>query len=146
MQKEIRKYTTSDCPVYFSAFEYGAVHSLSGEKCNNLEFKKVNLVSGIANGIDFENAVKEHWEINNHLKFTDHHNYSVSDLNKMKEIMNNDPSESAVILTTEKDAMRLKDMDIDENLRRNIYFWPINVKILFEQQEELKNMILKQIA
>ena len=74
-----------------------------------------------------------------HLKFKDHHNFSDQDikniLNEYKKL-----GEYKLILTTEKDYVRLKTFDY---LRDLVYYWPINVNI--DRKEEFNELILNYV-
>ena len=70
-----------------------------------------------------------------HLKYKDHHNFSDDDIKKIvaeyKKL-----GEYKIILTTEKDYVRLKTFDY---LREKIFYWPINVEI--DNQEAFNQII-----
>jgi tetraacyldisaccharide 4'-kinase len=63
-----------------------------------------------------------------HLKFKDHYNYSKYDLKNI--------SESEIILTTEKDFVKLSTIFKD----RPIYYLPIQIKL--HSKEKFDNLIL----
>ena len=74
-----------------------------------------------------------------HLKFKDHHNFSDQDIKNIlaeyKKL-----GEYKLILTTEKDYVRLKTFDY---LRDLVYYWPINVNI--DKKEEFNQIILDYV-
>ncbi|WP_336622735.1 tetraacyldisaccharide 4'-kinase [Wenyingzhuangia sp. 2_MG-2023] len=109
--------------VYFTKITYAdsvfGTSEISLKDLKDSESEGVVLVTGIAKpkplmdyltflGIEFE-----------HLKFSDHHNFSVKELGEIHE-----KSISKKIITTEKDYVRLQD-EID-----NLYYLPIEIQFL----------------
>ena len=59
----------------------------------------------------------------------DHHVYKVRDLNRLRELLDRFPG--AVIVTTEKDAVKLTNRaKIPEEIQRGIYYLPINISFI----------------
>jgi tetraacyldisaccharide 4'-kinase len=127
--------------VFFSSINYdeNVYASKLSIPDNNLAYYDILLITGIANPspllkhlAKFSNRVK-------HLKFRDHHSFTDSDI---KNILNEykKMGDYKMILTTEKDFVRLKTYD---QLREIIYYWPINVSI--DKKEELDQLILNYI-
>lgn len=104
--------------VFFSSIDYSEeVISLIGTKAID-KLHDFTLVTGIANPkllVDFLNNKDLKFE---HLNFKDHHGFTQEDISKLKE--------KELIVTTEKDFMRLKHY---ESLRDKLYYLPIAVNI-----------------
>ena len=59
----------------------------------------------------------------------DHHVYKVRDMNALKALLAEHPG--AVIVTTEKDAVKMTNRDkIPEAIRRSLYYLPINISFI----------------
>ncbi len=102
---------------------------------NNLADYDILLITGIANPKPLEQHLTKFSSKVKHLKFKDHHNFTKDDIqNIMKEYKK--LGEYRLILTTEKDYVRLKTFDYIRDL---VYYWPINVQI--NQQEEFNKII-----
>ena len=85
----------------------------------------VLLLAGIATPAYFREYVGE--RIVAEMLFKDHHPYSAKDIARIAAQLEQLPAE-AVVLTTEKDAVRLRDADIvPENLRSRMWYLPIEV-------------------
>jgi tetraacyldisaccharide 4'-kinase len=130
--------------AYFSGIEY---HKF---KCirNNTELEENNpysitLVSGIANTNPLIKYLEEKGHSINHLKYSDHHNYISNDIQTILAEYNADKSTKKLILTTEKDATKLKHF-LPHFKDVNFYYIPIEIKI--EQSEKFKNQILDYVA
>lgn len=106
--------------VFFSSIEYSNTVYSSAEE-QPLEFfkdKKITLVTGIANANPLVEYLKSKALDFKHLNFKDHHLFSENEINALKE--------EHIILTTEKDYMRLSPHFKGEG---NLYYLPIQVSI-----------------
>ncbi|MCI0494395.1 tetraacyldisaccharide 4'-kinase [candidate division KSB1 bacterium] len=101
-----------------------------------LRQKKVLLFSGIANHTAFENTVKVLGSnIIFHKKFPDHHHYHAHDIQTIAALA--EKNNIQLILTTEKDFVRLKDL-ITDNFQ--IYYLTIEIQ-LCDHEDDLKNIL-----
>ena len=122
--------------IYFSKITYDQlIYGITKKlPLSYLENKKFTLVTGIANSdplVDF--LTKKQFDFN-HQKFSDHHHFSDSEVHSLKR--------SNIILTTEKDFVRLQPRL--QNFP--IYYLPINSTILLEQEAAFKKEIIKSVA
>ena len=130
---------TNKQKVFFTSIAYDdQVFCYDPEKSlpdNNLAYYNILFITGIANPKPLEQHLAKFSQRVKHLKFKDHHNFTDSDI---KNIMNEYKKlgEYKMILTTEKDYVRLKTFDY---LRELIYYWPINVVI--DNKEEFNRII-----
>ncbi len=138
--QEISKY--SKAPIFFSGLKYGKPRNVSN---SNIKLgKQVILLSGIADDSQLYDYVKTNFHIIDRLKYPDHYSYKESDLKKIKELVVKHPE--AVVLTTEKDAVKLKKLLSHKYLAEiPIFALPIQIaiadmdtEILFQHIEKLK--------
>ena len=78
-----------------------------------------------------------------HLKYADHHNYTLKDIEDILTKYNQDNSAKKLILTTEKDAVKLRKFE-KEFEDANIYFAPIEVA--FAEKENFEKQILNYVT
>jgi tetraacyldisaccharide 4'-kinase len=121
--------------IYFSRIGYdSSIYGKTEElPLDYLSDKPFTLVTGIANPkpmIEFLRSRNFKFE---HKSYPDHHPFSTSDINELNE--------KGIILTTEKDYMRLQDR-LDKFA---LYYLPIKTLILNEQEVFFKNSILEMI-
>lgn len=114
--------------VYFSKIVYsnsaiGYRFTLESDEWMDYE---VVLVTGIANSKPFVKFVQNRFQKVHHLEFADHHNFSVADIQKIDDQFDQIKALHKVILTTEKDYMRLKD---ESALLENLFYLPIEVEL-----------------
>lgn len=96
--------------VFFTTIVYD--ENLKGTEkltITNLQQKEVLLVTGIANPTALLSFLQEKNVNYTHLNFPDHHNFTNQDIKNIKKSFKELSSQQKVILTTEKDYMRLKD-------------------------------------
>ena len=107
---------------------------------NNLSYYDILLITGIANPKPLVKHLSKFSQRVKHLKFRDHHNFSDQDIKNIlaeyKKL-----GEYKLILTTEKDYVRLKTFDY---LRDLVFYWPINVTI--DKKEEFNQTILNYVG
>lgn len=128
--------------VFFSSIGYDENVYGTREKMlpdNNLNYYDILLITGIANPKPLLAHLAKFSQRVKHLKFRDHHNFSESDIkNIIAEYKK--MGEYKLILTTEKDYVRLKTFDY---LRDLVYYWPINVVI--DEKEEFNQTIFDYV-
>lgn len=104
---------------------------------NMLEKVPFLLVTGIADPkllVDYLNGKFLNYE---HLAFSDHHLFSTKDIKRIRE-----KSNGCVVLTTEKDYVRLRSK-FDSEL---LFYLPIKMKILDERAAELHALVSKKMG
>ena len=123
IEKRIRRHSSQK--VVFTKISYSKkIHSNS--KVFDFELfvkEEFTLVTGIANPYPLVNFLTEKGARFNHLKFADHHHFSISEIKKLKKIPR--------ILTTEKDFVRL------QNHLQNVYYLPIETVFISEKDEKI---------
>lgn len=116
--------------VVFSSIHYNDPVPLF-ESAGEASFENAVLVTGIANPKPLLRQLDGKYKKIIHKKFPDHHQFSTGDLRSVLKSYRKIDSKSKCILTTEKDAMRLKDHPKREILAGiPIYYLPIEVHLL----------------
>ena len=125
--------------LYFSRFRYGSLMPLFPEKakgritCTGDE--QVLLVTGIASPAPLVEEVKSYTSSVSLLEFGDHHDFGEKDLLLIEKQFNQLKGNKRLIITTEKDATRLKNHpNLNETLKPYIYVLPIEIEFLQNQQ------------
>ncbi len=77
-----------------------------------------------------------------HIKYPDHHAFTQNDLTKISREYATLDSENRCLITTEKDAARLKEItNIADFIDKGTYYIPIGVSFLNDDAEEFNNFI-----
>ncbi len=106
-------------PLYFSRIQYQAPRLVSG----NIS-KQIVLVTGIANPEPMLNYLKaQNYSLIKHFNYPDHYNFEETDIQKIRQLL----TEDNLLLTTEKDYMRLSGYFKNDNI--NLAYLPIGIVI-----------------
>ena len=73
--------------------------------------------------------------------YSDHHIFNIDDLNEIKERFNNIRSNRKLIITTEKDAVRLMKFS-DELKDIPLYVLPVKPAFLFDDTTVFNNLMI----
>lgn len=128
--------------VFFSAIQYGTpYHILHPEQEFHLHKNlEVLLVTGIANIEPLKKQVLDNSYTYEKVTFSDHHIFSIDDLKEISKRFSKLDHAHKIIITTEKDAVRL--VKFREELEKlPLFVLPIRHRILFNEEEKLKNSI-----
>jgi tetraacyldisaccharide 4'-kinase len=119
--------------LYFTTFEYG-------KHCPVFQAKEIDAteaiaITGIANPKPFLEQLGKKYTLKKHLKYPDHHRFSVNDARTINAVARQYPKAS--IFTTEKDALRLHETKgLDEQVQQRLFYIPIEVIFLSEKEKD----------
>ena len=106
---------------------------------------EVLLVCGIANPLPLKEYLHENTNTYYQISYSDHHIFSIEDLNDIKEKFDQITSKSKLILTTEKDAVRL--VKYTEELNDiPLYVLPIKPHFLFDAEKAFNSLVIDYLA
>jgi len=135
--------------LYFSYIKYGQITPIPGLKNLPDLAKAINNIlvfAGIANMYPLVDHLKKMANQVEVLRFGDHHKYTGSDLAKIKETFDGMFTKNKIIITTEKDAMRLFFPKIPEILKGlPIFYIPIEIKIHRDYRTEFNDQIINYV-
>lgn len=144
----------SEQDIFFTKYAYGApVPVFPGRKNKQkpLQYKslqkyggRILLVTGIADPEPLRNHLSAFVDIAGQLSYADHHRYSNRDLKEISLRYSRFGDKVKYIFTTEKDAVRLRELDIrDKHLRKAFYYIPVEVKFLSKGEKPFIKRISK---
>jgi tetraacyldisaccharide 4'-kinase len=141
---QIRKYALKNIPIFFSNIGYGSPDFISG---NESKFsKKVIVIAGLADNTLFLDYCKKHFEVVEVLSFADHFDYGFKEASQILVLWKKHREQSAVLLTTEKDAVKLKFLADQGKLEEiPIFALPIQAKFETNEQEMLLRIIREKL-
>jgi tetraacyldisaccharide 4'-kinase len=134
--------------VFFSYLKYGDLYAVTDrERTINIEKELftyyVMALTGIANAAPMVTYLKEFANEVYHFPFDDHHEYIPKELEDIQRYYEQINKPNKIIITTEKDFMRLKNPDIWPIVKNmNIYVLPVEVTFK-DKEEEFNQIILK---
>ncbi len=121
--------------IFFTKIEYGSPYHLFNKQEKFLTpDTNILLICGIANPKPIKEILNTYTATYDMLRFKDHHIFDMGDLKDIKKEFEMIDAENKIILTTEKDGVRLAKF---ENELRDlpVYVFPIKHKFLFGEEE-----------
>ncbi len=135
--------------LFFSSISYGALYALNN-RSEILYLSKdmeVVLISGIANAEPLEQYLNQNSQKTLSLNFEDHHAFVEEDVSQVISVYKNLKSDKKIIITTEKDATRLRKFS-NQFIENNVPVFIQPIQIVFHKNEEpyfddcIKNYLL----
>lgn len=137
--------------LFFTTMKFGEINPVFEIKTpkSKEEIKSkggpVLLLTGIANPRDLRKFARGISTSFFEMNFPDHHAYSLNDIQKIQKKIKEINHPELLVLTTEKDAMRLQELDMNSQLKEILYYVPIHVKFLNEDEDEFNQIILNYV-
>ena len=139
--------------LYFTTMRYGDLAPVYTETQarDTAWFKNqvsaVLIVSGIANPRPLRQYARSISTKLEELSFPDHHEYSRKDMEKISRVFDKlkKTHQEVLVLTTEKDAMRLRDHQCEPEIRDAMHAVRIHVHFLNDDKDEFDRQILTYV-
>tara|TARA_Y100001978_G_scaffold196815_1_gene206792 strand:- start:1187 stop:2179 length:993 start_codon:yes stop_codon:yes gene_type:complete len=126
----------------FSYYDYShPIHVFTKEEVS-LEEQQILLLTGIADAQSIKDYLLGKVEVVEHLEYKDHHHYSNKDIEKIIEVWKEFKSSKKLILTTEKDAVRLQEFK-EELKDVSICYLPVEVR--FHEEKKFNDLVLSYV-
>ncbi|MBR2193824.1 MAG: tetraacyldisaccharide 4'-kinase [Bacteroidaceae bacterium] len=137
--------------LFFTHFKYGALHNIkdgSEIELDDLRGEQYNVVllTGIASPQQMEYDLKKYCNFTS-IHFSDHHNFTDKDIQRVKDTIQKVKAsgKKTIVITTEKDATRLRDNKTSLVEGMDVYALPIEVEFLDERGNEFDQLILNYV-
>lgn len=96
--------------------------------------QRLMLVTGIANNASLRSHLSDKYKIERRMEYRDHHRFTSGDMRKVASAVKSLPT--ACIMTTEKDAQRMRDVKkVPDKVKQRLFYVPIKAAFLSEEQE-----------
>lgn len=136
---------TGDQKIFFSSIKYGnPYHLLQKYRTTIRPNMEVLLVSGIANPLPLKEWLTDHCKAYYEMRFGDHHIFTIDDWQDIVKRFNSIETNDKIILTTEKDAVRLIKFE-QEFKNLPLFVMPIEMHILFNEGHRFSEAIFQFI-
>lgn len=142
--KKIHAYNEKS--IFFSYLAYGDMCPLTAETPSTTPktIQTIFLLTGIAHTRPLEEYLEKKCKELVHLKYPDHHTFTEKNLNKLAALFSESTSKSKIVVTTEKDAMRLQERSLHECFRDiPVYYLPTQVVFHTDDKKALEDMIVR---
>ncbi len=141
IRREIKLQAHQD--IFFTTTRYNKpYHILSGQEKIVNGSNEVLIVTGIANPQHLKEMAENRFAGYDFLQYPDHYIFSIDDLLDIKKKYEQMEGSNKIILTTEKDAVRLIKFR-EEIKEMPLYVLPVQHFFLFEQEEKFKNRLVE---
>ncbi len=134
--------------VYFSYLRYSPLRALNPDNHpvpeNDRKYYAILLVAGIANPYPLEEHLKRSCIDLESCMFPDHHNYKREDLRMIREKFCNIVGKNKIIVTTEKDRMKLEVPELRDIIKDlPVFYQPVEVDFFKEDKAWFDKQILE---
>lgn len=135
--------------LYFTCTEYEQMQTFKGDNTRTLSSimpdENILLVSGIASP---EHLISDISSVSNNittLVYPDHHAFSRNDIDAINKKFA-EMQEPKILITTEKDAARLRDIEgLSDEVTSNMFILPIQVHFSLDQENDFNERILRYV-
>ncbi len=129
--------------VFFTTLEYGLPYHISNNTTIDPDAQaEMLLVTGIANPRPLQVLLENRHASYQMLQYPDHHVFSIDDWSEIKKRFSEIKNEKKLILTTEKDAVRLHKF-LNEMNTLPLYVQPVQHRFLFGSAQKFDELIIK---
>ncbi|MFO0321867.1 MAG: tetraacyldisaccharide 4'-kinase [Bacteroidota bacterium] len=119
--------------LFFSWLKYGEIYGFQNRKetihtLADLFRYRIVLFTGIANPFPMLTYLKEYASEVKHIQYGDHHHFTLENILEIRRLLDSFTGGNKIIVTTEKDAMRLKGSSLEEIANSlPLYILPIEI-------------------
>jgi len=135
--------------LYFSFLKYGNLKSYNEVNPDRSlksinQFTKVILLTGIANARPLIKELNSYGPELIHHQYPDHHQFSEKNITKLVNAFNGLMGDDKLIITTEKDAQRLRSTAISDKIKDiALYYLPVEAEFMEPEKTIFNNLIEK---
>lgn len=144
LAEDLAPYLDSEADLFFSSLTYGSPYQVAGPK--QTEITEVIALSGLADNAPFFAYCRKLYAVVDSFSFPDHYAYRPEDATRILEVLGQEKGKNAVLLTTEKDAVKLKSLAATEMWSKiSIFALPIQVALDPIQEAKLLQRLRKNL-
>jgi len=150
LQKDVRLKPYQS--LFFTALSHGEIEPVfSAPKPDKSFYTEKSYSLLVLTGIASPNLIYTHLKQFSKkvemISFSDHYYFSDADIQSVMQKFEALKSDKKMIVTTEKDSMRLKDLtNLPDDFKMNLYYLPVKVKFLDEGEHEFNKKILNYVG
>lgn len=127
--------------VFFTAIKYGQVYHIASKQKRTITLDdEVLLVCGIANPAPIKKYLLQNARSCHQVSFSDHHTFTIDDLKDIRKKFDAISANHKIIITTEKDAVRLMKFK-DEVIALPLFVLPVQHVFLFDEGTQFDRII-----
>ncbi|WP_421917902.1 tetraacyldisaccharide 4'-kinase [Marinifilum sp.] len=139
--------------LYFTCLDYGHLQPVFPEEALSIDDKEwtketfsILLFTGIANPKPLREYLDSFSDRIEEYHFPDHYAFNQKDIETIEKRFNELEGYNKIIITTEKDATRILDMEIKQTcIKKHLFFVPLCIKFLKEDKSKFDHQILSYV-
>jgi tetraacyldisaccharide 4'-kinase len=144
LEQSLSSNLNADALILYSSISYGEPYQICGP--SRTGYTSVIALAGLADNGPFFNYCKQQFAVADTFSFSDHYAYKPEDATRVLEVLRQEKGQHAVLLTTEKDAVKLKSLARSGMWAKiPIFALPIQVALDPSQQELLLQRLRKNL-
>jgi tetraacyldisaccharide 4'-kinase len=144
LKQSISPYLNAGTLLLYSSTSYGEPYQIAGPERTG--FTAVIALAGLADNGPFFTYCKQQFAVVDNFSFSDHYSYKPEDATRILEVLGQENGKNAVLLTTEKDAVKLKSFAATEMWSKiPIFALPIQVALDPDQEAQLLQRLRKNL-
>lgn len=127
--------------IFFTTIQYGEpYHITGGSKHRVTEKTEILLVTGIANPRPLKKRIEANHQTYQMIQYPDHHIFTIDDWHDIKRKFEAIGATDKIILTTEKDAVRLEKFSREIG-DLPVLVLPVSHRFLFDEGDKFNNLL-----
>lgn len=129
--------------IYFTSVSYGKPKAVFNN-CEDCLFNPntaIFALSGVANPKPFIHQLQKNYKLVGKKTFADHHNFTVKEILSIFEVTSNDVK----LVTTEKDAARIRGLNLPSDVKSRIYYLPLEVYFINNDENRFNSQIINYV-
>jgi tetraacyldisaccharide 4'-kinase len=148
--KELKVFPFQE--LFFTTFTYQKLEPVFNpdEKYEHIRALKdvsVLVVTGIAHPKYLYNELEKAGARICKMPYRDHYSFKMADINKIEKRYANLDGDKKVILTTEKDAIRLRELNVEDSFKRlPVFYVPVTIYFQNNGEKLFKEVVSKYIS
>jgi tetraacyldisaccharide 4'-kinase len=139
--------------LYFTTMEYGSIVPVADESADrSISFEEIQqkqipvlLLTGIAAPLPLENHIRRFTNQVKAMHFADHHEFGKRDVRKITMEFDKMREAGGIILTTEKDATRIRTNPLLQALVPDMYYPSLEIRFLDDQGKNFEQKITNYV-
>jgi tetraacyldisaccharide 4'-kinase len=135
--------------LFFTTLRYGPLQPVFPDQAVNTPplsgILSVLLVTGIASPEHLKKYISGFTDDIREIRFADHHRFNATDLQQIEQKFEKISSSGKIVITTEKDAMRLKEMNLSTPFLQYLFYIPLKIKFLDSEGKHFDDKIITYV-
>ncbi|MCB8963804.1 MAG: tetraacyldisaccharide 4'-kinase [Bacteroidales bacterium] len=135
--------------IYFTTVSYGTIKPIFDDGQTLAELNSTPTfyaIAGIANPSPFFDYLVKNYQIVGKKSYPDHHHFSEKEIQHIFEKNFRQNNWHELVITTEKDAARIKSLKLKPEIKKRLYYLSITIDFLNNDSEKFNKQIIEYVG